>query len=350
MSSRRTSSAAVSAERSRLLADNDRLRRLLRDRHRDDDLAGDSRPMCRVRELIAQVAPSPRSVCLRGERGSGKTRAARALHAGSPRAAGPFVSITCSAMSESEIDVQLFGPLGGEPSLGGGAIAGCVGRAVGGTLFLDEITDLGPTAQSRLASLTRERVWERPDGVRIPADVRIVAASRRDVDALVVSGGFRRDLWEHLRAFTIPVPPLRERRADLPLLADLFLERVALQFGRRASRLSWRAMDMLMSYDWPGNVGELRRTIERAVMLTNDPVVHHHHLPAEIQDVGRRRTPTLGLNDALEAYEKELLDDALKETRGVRSRAARLLMTSERVLGYRLRKHGIDSRRYKTPS
>jgi Nif-specific regulatory protein len=275
-------------------------------------------------------------------------RAARALHAGSPRSAGPFVSITCSAMSESEIDVQLFGSSGESPF--GGGIGGCVGRAVGGTLFLDEITDLGPTAQSRLASLTREGVWERPDGVRIPADVRIVAASSRDVDTLVVAGGFRRDLWEHLRAFTIPVPPLRERRADLPLLADLFVERFALQFGRRASRLSWRAMDLLMSYDWPGNVGELRRTIERAVMLTSAPLVHHRHLPAEIQEVGRRHTPTLGLNDALKAYEKELLHDALKETRGVRSRAARLLMTSERVLGYRLRRHGIDSRRYKTPS
>jgi Nif-specific regulatory protein len=253
-------------------------------------------------------------------------------------------------MSESEIDVQLFGPLSGEPPFGDGAIAGCVGRAVGGTLFLDEITDLGPAAQSRLAGLTRERVWERPDGVRIPTDVRIVAASSKDVDALVVSGAFRRDLWEHLRAFTIPVPPLRERRADLPLLADLFVERFALQFGRRARGLSWRAMDMLMSYDWPGNVGELRRAIERAVMQTNEPLVHHRYLPAEIQEVGRRHAPRLGLSEALEAYERELLHDALKATRGVRSRAARLLMTSERVLGYRLRRHGIDSRRYKTPS
>jgi Nif-specific regulatory protein len=335
------------AERNRLLAENDRLRQQLRDRHRRADLAGSSGAIRRVCDLIAQVAPSVQSVCIRGEAGVGKTRAARALHAASTRSGGPFVAVNCASLLEAEVDAQLFGTHGAPASLPAHA-NGCVGRAASGTLYFDEVAVLGPIAQHRLLRLARERIWERPDGVCLAVDVRIVAATTHDLDQEVVSAGYRPDLQQHLGGLTIDVPPLRDRKADLPVLTDLFIEEFAVEHVRGVRGVSSRAMDMLMNYDWPGNVGQLRRTIERAVVMTSGPVIHHHHLPPEIQTSGdSAAVPMLGLSEALEGYERELLQDALRQAKGVRSQAARLLMTSERVFSYRLRKHGIDTRRFK---
>ena len=332
------------AERSRLMADNDRLRQQLRDRHRVADLAGNSRAIGRVCELIAQVAPSSHSVCVQGEDGVGKTRAARAIHAASPRSAGPFITVSCASLLEEDVDAQLFGSDQSAAS-NAGSPGGCVGRAEGGTLFLDDVADLGPIAQERLLRLARDRE-KRPAGSQ--ADVRVIASSNRDLKQEVAAGRWRRDLWEHISALTIQIPPLRERKGDLQILTDLFVEQFAREHVRGVRGVSSRALDMLMNYDWPGNVAQLRMTIERAVVMTSGPVIHHHHLPVEIQAAGEARAPMLGLSEALEAYEKELLQDALRQARGVRSQAARLLMTSERVFSYRLRKHGIDTRRFKT--
>jgi Nif-specific regulatory protein len=175
-----------------------------------------------------------------------------------------------------------------------------------------------------------------------------VAATARDLTQRVSDGRYRRDLAEYLGAMTIHIPPLRERKSDLSVLTDLFVEHFAREHVRGVRGVSARAMDMLMNYDWPGNVSQLQLTIERAVVMTSGPVIHHHHLPPEIQtSVDAAALPTLGLTEALDAYEKELLQDALRQTRGVRSQAARLLMTSERVFSYRLRKHRIDTRRFK---
>jgi Nif-specific regulatory protein len=330
-----------------LLADNDRLRQQLRDIHRLSDLAGSSRAIRQIVEVITQVAPSVHTVWLRGEAGVGKARAARAIHRGSLRSSGPFVTVNCAAMPDAAVDAQLFGADAGSPAEVS-AVGGCVGRAVGGTLFLDEVTALGSLAQSRLVVLARERVWVRADGTRVHVDVRLIGATTRNTDELVAAGRFRRDLWDANGALMIAVPPLRDRKGDLPVLTDLFVEQFAREHVRLVSRVSGRAMDMLMNYDWPGNVSELCRTIERAVVLTTGPVIYHHHLPPGIQEAGGLPAPALGLSEALDAYEKELLEDALRQARGVRSQAARLLMTSERMLGYRLRKHGINSRRFKT--
>jgi Nif-specific regulatory protein len=335
------------AERSRLMAENDRLRQQLRDRHRLADLAGNSGAIRRVCDLIAQVAPSIHSVCLQGEAGAGKSRAARALHAASTRANGPFVVVNCASLLDADADAQLFG-LDADPAGGSGPSGGCAGRAVGGTLYFDDVVRLGPLAQNRVLRLARERVGERSDGARLAVDVRIVAGATRDLAPEVTSGRFDLELRDHLASLTIEMPPLRERKVDLPMLTDLFVEQFAREHVRGVRGVSTRAMDMIMNYDWPGNVAELRRTIERAVVMTSGPVIHHHHLPSEIQTSGdSAAVPMLGLSEALEAYEKELLQDALRQTRGVRSQAARLLMTSERVFSYRLRKHGIDTRRFK---
>jgi len=335
------------AERSRLIADNDRLRQQLRDRHRLADLAGNSGAIRRVCELIAQVAPSSHSVCVQGEDGVGKTRAARAIHAASTRSAGPFVSINCSSLLDADVDAQLFG-WSGDMSGESDSSRGCVGRAESGTLFLDDVADLGPQAQDRVLRLAQGRDCERRDGTSVQLNIRVIASSTRDLEQEVGAGRCRRDLWEHLGALTIQIPPLRDRKSDLPVLTDLFVEQFAREHVRGVRSVSSRAMDMLMNYDWPGNVAQLRMTIERTVVLTSGPVIHHHHLPVEIQVSAETTVPMLGLSDALEAYEKELLQDALRQARGVRSQAARLLMTSERVFSYRLRKHGIDTRRFKT--
>jgi Nif-specific regulatory protein len=344
MASHRIPFESVSAaERSRLLADNDRLRQQLRDRHRLADFAGNSRAIRRVGDLIAQVAPSTHSVCLTGEDGVGKTRAARAIHNASPRSARPFISVSCSSMLEADLEAQLFGS-----SESAGLAAGCAVRAEGGTLLFDDVADLGPLAQHTLIRLVKEGTWDRPDGVQVPADVRVIAVTTHDLRQEAALARGRRDLWEHLGALTIQIPPLRERKADLPVLTDLFVEQFAREHVRGVRSVSTRAMDMLMNYDWPGNVGQLRQTIERAVVLTTGPIIHHHHLPTEIQTSGDSAVPMLGLSEALEAYEKELLQDALRQAKGIRSHAARLLMTSERVFSYRLRKHRIDTRRFRS--
>ncbi|HLG57256.1 MAG TPA: sigma-54 dependent transcriptional regulator [Vicinamibacterales bacterium] len=347
MASRRIhQDSPLAAERTRLVAENHRLRQELRERDRLSEIVGNSRAMRHVCEQIAQVARTSGPVMLRGEPGSGRTLAARAIHGHSARAGAPFVTVTCAALPETVVDSHSRG--GPTIAYAAGQMAGYVQRANAGTLFLDEIADLGPLAQERLLMLIEDGVVEGHDGASVHADVRVIAASSWNLEEAVTGGSFRRDVYERLSTTTIAVPPLRDRKADLPALTELFVERFAREHARRVDRLSARAMDMVMHYDWPGNARELGRAIERAVVLANGPVIHHHHLPAVVQEAARTApVPPVPLSEALDAYEMELLQDALKQTRGVRSKAARLLGTTERILSYRLRKHRIDWRRFK---
>jgi DNA-binding NtrC family response regulator len=189
-------------------------------------------------------------------------------------------------MPDEVADDQLFGP-GSAATSGGGPAAGCVSRAAGGTLFFDEVAALGPLAQRRLASLTRDRAVTL-DGRRVPVDVRLIAASSRNIDELTTSGAFRRDLRDEIGVVAIPIPALRDRKADLPLLADLFVEHFARRHVRAVRSVSGRAMDVLMNYGWPGNVAQLRQAIEWAGAEATGPVIHHHHRPANRLDRSRR--------------------------------------------------------------
>jgi Nif-specific regulatory protein len=221
--------------------------------------------------------------------------------------------------------------------------------AHGGTIFLDEIGELPPSTQIKLLRVLQEKEIERLGSVEtIKVNVRVVAATNKDLDEAVRKGEFREDLFYRLNVFSIYLPSLRERKTDIPLLADHFIEKYATAQGKDVRRIATSAIDMLMSYHWPGNVRELENCIERAVLVCEGGAIHAHHMPPSLQTAeGSGTLPRQSLKDALAAYEKDLVQDALKTARGNRARAARLLHTTERILGYSVRKHGIDPTRFR---
>jgi Nif-specific regulatory protein len=257
--------------------------------------------------------------------------------------------VSCAALPESLIESELFGY---EKGAFTGAHARKKGRfemAEGGTLFLDEIGELSHATQIKLLRVLQEREYERLGGVEtIRANVRLIAATNKDLEESIREGSFREDLYYRLNVFTIYLPPLRERRPDILALADHFLEKYAREHNKRIKRISTPAIDMLASYHWPGNVRELENCIERALLVCDGQVIHGHHLPPTLQTASESGTVTrLSLDAAINAYEKDLIQDALKTTRGNRARAAKLLDTTERILGYKVKKYGIDARRFR---
>jgi Nif-specific regulatory protein len=336
-------------ERDRLLEENLRLQAELAERFQPSNLIGTSRAMQDVYRQIAQVSGSDATVLLRGESGTGKELVAHAIHYASPRTARAFVKVNCAALPESLIESELFGH---EKGAFTGALATRRGRfelAHGGTLFLDEIGDLTPAVQVRLLRVLQEREFERVGGMEtIKVDVRLVAATNRDLEALVADGRFRQDLYYRLNVFPIHIPPLRERKSDILLLADHFIEKYRRQDGKDLRRISTPAIDMMMAYHWPGNVRELENVIERAVLLSDDRVIHGHHLPPTLQTAEASGTVPRGtLRAALERVERELLQEALKSSRGNMAAAARALGVTERVMGLRMARYRIDPRRFR---
>ena len=337
-------------ERRLLLAENTRLREELRERFRPSNIIGNSSAMQAVYDQIAQVCRSEATVLLRGESGTGKELVAHAIHYNSRRAARPFVKVNCAALPETVIESELFGHEKGAFTT---AIAQRKGRfelAHGGTLFLDEIGDLSPATQVKLLRVLQEREFERVGGVEtVKVDVRVVAATNRDLEALIEEGTFRQDLYYRLNVFPIRLPPLRERRTDVLLLADHFVEKHSRANHKSVRRVSTPAIDMLMSYHWPGNVRELENCIERAVLVSSDDVIHGYHLPPTLQTAEGSGTRVEGtLAGALENVEREMLCEALKMARGNRAKAARTLGVTERVMGLRVRKHGINARDFRS--
>jgi Nif-specific regulatory protein len=339
----------VEAERERLVEENTKLRQELREKYQLASLIGNSRPMQQVYDQVGQVAPSSTTVLLRGESGTGKELVAHAIHYGSPRADKPLIKVSCGALPEPLVESELFGY---EPGAFTDARAQKKGRfelADGGTLFLDEVGELSPGTQVKLLRALQEREFERLGGVKpIKVNVRLIAATNKDLEAAVPQGGFREDLYYRLNVFTIYLPPLRERKPDIPLLADHFVEKYAAREGKDVRRIATTAIDMLMSYHWPGNVRELENCIERAVLVCDGGVIHGHHLPPTLQTAEVSGTmPRQSLSAAVAAYEKDMILDALKSARGNRARAARLLDSTERIIGYKVRKYGIDEDRFK---
>ena len=339
----------VEAERQRLLDENTKLRQELRERYDIRNIVGSSRAMQQVYEQVAQVATTGTTVLVRGESGTGKELVAHALHYSSPRAKKPLVKVSCGALPESLIESELFGY---EPGAFTDARAQKKGRfelAHAGTLFLDEVGELSPATQVKLLRVLQEKEFERLGGVQpIKVNVRVVAATNKDLEAAVKEGTFREDLYYRLNVFSIYLPPLRERRPDVPLLADHFVEKYARAHGKDVRRIATSAIDMLMSYHWPGNVRELENCLERAVLVCDGGVIHAHHLPPTLQTAEVSGTLLRqSLKEALDAHEKDLIQDALKSARGNRAKAARLLDTTERIIGYAVRKYGIDPARFR---
>ena len=265
------------------------------------------------------------------------------------RSKRPFIKVSCAALPDSLIESELFGY---EKGAFTGAHAPKKGRfelAEGGTLFLDEIGELNLSTQIKLLRVLQAREFERLGGTKtIRANVRMIAATNKDVEKAIADGSFREDLYYRLNVFAIFLPPLRERKPDLLLLADHFLEKASLAHGKHIKRISTPAIDMLMAYHWPGNVRELENAIERAVVVCDGQVVHAHHLPPTLQTAASSGTAmSLSLKDAIDAYEKDLIQDALKTARGNRAKAARLLNTTGRIMNYKVRQLGIDWRRFK---
>ena len=339
----------VEGERQRLVEENSQLREELRERYELTNIVGNSGPMRRVYEQVHQVVGTTATVMIRGESGTGKELIAHALHHHSPRAGKPFIRVNCAALPETLVEAELFGHERGAFTGAQARRKGKFEQADGGTLFLDEIGELSPSTQARLLRVLQSREFERLGGNEtIRVDVRMITATNKDLEGALGEGTFREDLYYRLNVFTICVPPLRERKSDVLLLADHFVEKYARVHSRIIKRISTPAIDMLMAYHWPGNVRELENTIERAVLVSDSDVIHGHHLSPTLQTAEASGTVvSRSLGEAVAVFESNLIQDALKSSRGNRAKAARLLNTTERILSYKVRRYGIDPRRFR---
>jgi len=316
-----------------------------------EGLIGQSEALKRVVDMAHRAAPTDLTILVQGESGTGKEVLTRAIHRLSVRKDGPFVPVNCAAIPEGLLESELFGHERGAFT---GAVRARPGRfelAKEGTLFLDEIGDMPLSMQAKILRVLQEREFERVGGTRtMTADVRVIAATHRDLDAAVAQGTFRQDLFYRLQGVGIVLPPLRERVDDLPLLATHLLERAAQRLTRQPAVLSPEALRCLWTYPWPGNVRELQHVLEGAMVLS-DGVIRFDHLPPAIQRAAQARPAALtgpvlsgSLDEALEEWERRMILDALQQTQGVQARAARILGVSERSLWYRIKKLGIQVR------
>jgi len=343
---RRSSQARIAS----LEKENLELRQTLEDTGKPDEMIGNSRPMREAYRQIAQVAPSPTTVLLLGETGTGKELVARAIHQKSRFQDGPFIAVNCAALPESLLESVLFGHEKGSFT---GATEKRIGQfeaAQDGTLFLDEIGEMPLSAQSRLLRAIQEKEFQRVGGTRvIQVNVRLIVATNRDLEEDVAEGRFREDLFYRINVFAIMLPPLKGRGADILLLADYFTKRYASIHHKDIKRISTPAIDMLSAYHWPGNVRELENVIERSVIVATGDVIEGHDLPPTLQmkDASEQGKRPGTFETLMAAYEKELIIDALKDSRGNQTEAARILGTTKRIIQYKISNHGIDFRRFK---
>lgn len=340
-------------EREKLLDENRRLKIELDKNLRPGNIVGNCSSMRAIYAMIAQVADSSATVLIRGSSGTGKELVARAIHHSSIRKDKPFVAVNCAALPENLIESELFGHEKGSFT---GAVSRRTGRiesANNGTLFLDEIGDLGQAVQVKLLRFLQEKTFERiGSNEEIKVDVRILAATSRNLEKLMVENRFREDLYYRLNVFPIHVPDLKDRRADIMLLADNFLEKYNRMYDRTIKRISTPAINMMMAYHWPGNVRELENCIERAVLTANDDVIHGYNLPPSLQTGQATNTATIvpeknaDMDTLVSSFERELIVDALKLKRGNVAAAARQLGITQRIIHYKIKKLAICSTMY----
>jgi DNA-binding NtrC family response regulator len=307
-----------------------------------------SRSMAELINLAGRVAPSQATVLIQGETGTGKELFARLIHSLSPRAGRPLITVNCAAIPESLIESELFGH---EKGAFTGAVQRRIGRfeqADGGTLFLDEIGELSLQVQVKLLRFLQEREYQRVGGNQtLKADVRIISATHQDLEARIRDGLFREDLYYRINVVTMKVPPLRERREDIPVLMEHFFRRFAKQNQKKLEGMSREARDLLLRYDYPGNVRELENILERAVVISRGPVLSNADLPFQHPDVpgetmeAATDANTGELHQALEELERRMIQEALLKADFNQTQAAGLLGLSERMLRYKLKKYRL---------
>ena len=327
------------------LRDNERLRQELAGRYKFDSLVGNSLAFQKVIRAVSEVCEQRTTVLVTGESGTGKEVVARSIHFNSPRHGKPFVAINCAAIPEPLLESEFFGHVKGSFT---GAVANRVGRfaqAEGGTLFLDEVGDMPLHLQVKILRVLQERQYEPVGGTGTrTADVRIIAATNRDLTTLVAEGKFREDLYYRLAVFPIPLPALRERREDIPLFLNLFAEQLGPSLGKRDVQFSPDAVRVLAAYHWPGNIRELQNCVERSLISARNAVITAADLPPYIIErpmVANANIFPLQLDDMAADFERRLILDALKRADGVQVRAAELLGITERSLWHRLKKYDI---------
>jgi two-component system response regulator HydG len=326
------------------------LRARLKDRLRFDNIVGASPAMQEVFDVVEQVAPTKASVLITGESGTGKELVAQAIHENSPRAAAPFVKLHCAALAETILESELFGHEKGSFTGAAGRREGRFQQADGGTLFLDEIGEISPAIQVKLLRFLQEKTFERVGGNEtVKVDVRIIAATNRDLAAEVAAGRFREDLYYRLNVVNIEMPPLRARPSDLLPLATHFLQRFAKENGKRIDGFADDAVERIAGYRWPGNVRELENIIERAVILCEGPKLTAKHLPAGVGPTvrGAMRIP----GSTMAEIERHAILTTLEACGGRTSQAAQMLDISVRKIQYKLLEYGVTLQRttVKTP-
>jgi Nif-specific regulatory protein len=331
--------------------ENRRLRQIVgRSKAPSIDIIGHSKVIQEVFGFIAQVADTGTTVLIHGETGTGKELVARAIHLNSSRKEGPLVHVNCAAMPDTLIESELFGHEKGAYTGATHQRRGRFEEANGGTIFLDEVGELSAAAQAKLLRVLQEKQFQPLGSSKVVnVNVRVIAATNRNLDQDIVSGRFRTDLYYRLNVFPIYLPPLRERGSDIIMLADHFILKYTRELGKPVKRISSSALESFLSYSWPGNVRELENCIERAVLLTGSDTIEVIHLPPSVQvktKEGDRRDPGK-FSSIIESQERALIIDALKETRGNQSQAAKLLGTTKRIIQYKIQKFAIDPWRFR---
>ncbi len=336
-------------EQRQLEAENEILKEELEITHGYDEIIGDSTRMHEVMRLITKVASSDTSVLLLGESGTGKELFARAIHKTSPRAEKPFIAINCAAIPHELLENELFGSEKGAFTSSHAKKMGKFEVANHGTIFLDEIGDMDIALQAKLLRVLQDREFERLGGTQsIKVDVRVIAASNADLKEAIAEKRFREDLFYRLSVFPVTIPPLRDRREDVPALAQHFLEKYCREMGKPKMRISKEALNLMDKYNWPGNVRELENTIERAIILCEGKVIGTDHLAIRLPTVEEiRLREGAGLKEvghhAQMVAERAMIIRVLKDTKGNKRKAAEILQIDYTTLFEKIKKYNIDT-------